>query len=342
MPTLKDVAEHVGVSISTVSRVVNNDTSRAVHPDTRQKIWEAVALLGYQPNDGARELVKRGKPKKKLQSKVGCIVAVPQNKYNHPYFSPILAGIEQGLTDHGYDLAYIHSGEELKKMNILHKVIQESEISGLILVEGVDEATYSYIKRHVPHLVGVDISDPSVPRVGYDRLAAAKHAVQHLITRGHTRIGYIGGPGLSMNMEKEKRYRGFKEAMEEAGLEVDKAWVFDTGWDVDKSYEMMKEALQSFHETRPQAMFAASDMMAISAMRAANELGYQIPQEMAFASIDNIEFSQYCSPPLTTIHMPKFEIGWVAAKTLVDYMNGMYPIPVKISVPFELIVRSST
>ncbi|MEC0229529.1 LacI family DNA-binding transcriptional regulator [Paenibacillus alba] len=340
MSTLKDIAEHVGVSISTVSRVVNNDTSRAVHPDTRQKIWEAVAKLGYQSNKGTREMIVRGK-QKKLNKKVGCIVAVPQNKYNHPYFSSILEGIERGLEDHGFDLAYIHSGEELKKPNMLHKIVKESEISGIILVEGIEAASYEYIKAHVPYVVGIDIPDKEVPRVGYDRLSAAKHAVAHLIERGHKRIGYIGGSGLSLNMEKEKRFRGYQEMMREAGLPIPKEWVLDTQWDVEKSYELMKQSLEQ-HKEVPTAMFAASDMMAISAMRAALELNYRIPQDIAFASIDNIEFSQYCSPPLTTVDMPKFEIGWIAAKTLIDYIDEKMPVPVTITLPFKLIERGSS
>lgn len=340
MTTLKDIAEHVGVSISTVSRVLNNDTRRAIHSETRQKIWDAATLLGYQ-TDGARDSSRKGKAKKTAVAKVGCIVAVPQNKYNHPYFSPILEGIEQGLSDHGCELAYIHTGDDLKKPGMLQKVIFESQINGLILVEGVDESTYDYIRKHVPNLVGIDISDEKVPRVGYDRLTAAKHAVRHLIERGHEKIGYIGGPGLSMIMEKEKRFRGFREAMEEAGVSIGKNWVLDTGWDVEKSYEMMKQVLEGEGDI-PTAFFAASDMMAISAMRAVHELGLRIPQDVAFASIDNIEVSQYSSPPLTTIHMPKFEIGWVASKMLSDYMNGHYPLPVKITVPFELMVRGSS
>lgn len=340
LSTLKDIAEHVGVSISTVSRVVNNDTRRAVSTETRQKIWDAVAKLGYQASKGTKETILRGKPAK-LNKKVGCIVAVQQNKYNHPYFSSILEGIDRGLEDHGYDLAFIHSGEELKKPNLLHKIVKESDISGIILVEGIDSASYEYIKTHVPFIVGIDIPDKEVPRVGYDRLLAAKHAVAHLIERGHKRIGFIGGSGLSMDMEKEKRYRGYREMLQEAGLSISKEWVLDTQWDVEKSYELMKQALEK-HKDRPTAFFAASDMMAISAMRAALELNFRIPEDIAFAAIDNIEFSQYCSPPLTTIDMPKFEIGWIAAKTLIDYIDEKMPVPVTITLPYKLIARGSS
>lgn len=341
MATLKDVAEHVGVSISTVSRVVNNDASRSVNSDTRRKIWDAVTLLGYQPNKTARELVKKVAAKPEFTHRVGVIVAVSQNKYNHPYFSPILEGIERGVQEQGGELAFIHTNEDIKSPETLHKIVQESGIDGMIVVERIDPSSYEYIKRHVPFLVGIDISDPAIPSVGYDRLLAAKFAVQHLISRGHRRIGFIGGAGLAQNISKEKRFLGFKEAMEEADLDVRQDWILDSGWNVDTSYELMKRVLENKADL-PTAFFAASDMMAISAMRAAFESKLRVPEDVAFVSIDNIDFSNYSTPPLSTVHIPKYEIGWVAAKTLFDVSRKQYPMPVRITLPFELIVRQSS
>lgn len=342
MTKLKDVAEYVGVSISTVSRVISNDTSRSVNEETRKKIWDAVAKLGYQPNKIARQLVKGSHEKTQPSLKIGCIVAVPQNKYNHPYFSIILEGIEKGLTEQNYLLSYIHSADETNNPAFLHKIIHEHDIDGMILVEGMNRETYEYIKKQIEFIVGIDISDPTVPRISYDRVAASKLAVKHLIDHGHTKIGYIGGLGLSGQIENEKRFRGYREALEEAGVPLNRSWVLNSNWDVDLSYELMRQIMESKVLDKPTAMFAASDMMAISAMRAVNEKGLKIPDDMAFIGIDNIDFSQYSSPPLSTIHIPKFEIGYIAAKTLADYIHGQYPLPVKIQVPFELKARQSS
>jgi Transcriptional regulators len=343
MAKLKDIAEYVGVSISTVSRVINNDTSRSVNEETRKKIWEAAHKLGYKPNQFARQLVKGSQEKTKSSKHVGCIVAVPQNKYNHPYFSLILEGIEKGLLEQGYYLDYIHSAEELKNPALLNKILHEHRLGGMILVEGLDAELYAYIKQNVPQIVGIDISDPAVPRVSYDRVAAAKIAVKHLIEQGHTRIGYIGGPGLSGQLEKEKRFRGYKYALEEAGLRLHPSWVLNTNWDVDQSYRLMCGIIEQHAEgDGPTAMFAASDMMAISAMRAVLERGLKIPEDIAFVGLDNIDFSQYTSPPLSTVHVPKFEIGNLAAKVMIDYIQGRYSLPIQFSVPFQLIVRQSS
>nr|WP_202887673.1 LacI family DNA-binding transcriptional regulator [Cohnella zeiphila] len=338
---MKDVAQHVGVSISTVSRVVNNEATRSVNPETRRKIWDAVTELGYQPNKWARQLVKGGQNAPSVAARVGCIVAVTQNKYNHPYFSGILEGIEKGLVDNGYELAYVQTGDDLRNPATLHRILHENVADGLILVEGLEPSLYEMLRKSVPYLVGVDVSDPGIPRVTYDRVEAAKAAVQHLLDQGHKRIAFIGGSGLSQDMVKEKRYRGYREALREAGIEALPEWILNSHWDVETSYQITKELLQS-GKKRPTAIFAASDMMAISAMRAANECGLRIPDDLAFVGIDNIEMSAYSSPPLTTVHIPKFEIGSIAAKTMIDYIHGKYPLPVKISVPFELKVRASS
>lgn len=340
MTTLKDVAERVGVSISTVSRVVNNEASHSVRPETREKIWNAVSELGYQPTKSARGQDSDKKHHATIGSPLGCILAVTQNKYNHPYFSGILEGIEKGIAEMGYELAFVQSVDDLRNPTVLNRILYENTPVGLILVEGLEPGLYSQLKQRIPHLVVVDGSDPGIPRVTYDRVEAARAVVRHLLQQGHKEIAFIGGSGLSQEIEKEKRYRGYRDALLEAGIAVRPEWVVDCYWDVEKSYQMTKELLQN--KERPTAIFAASDMIAISAMRAANECGLRIPDDIAFAGIDNIELSAYCSPPLTTVHIPKLEIGNIAAKTLIDYIQGRYPVPVKISVPFELKIRQSS
>jgi len=344
LPTLKDIAQHVGVSISTVSRVINNDSSRHISPETRSKIWRAAKDLGYEVSESSRPPAAAKSPRKPATAvrQVGCIVSVPQNKYNHPYFSPILAGIEKKLAELNCALAYVLTMEEIQGESAMRKQVQDTRLDGIIIVEGIQPDMYESIKRQVPVVVGIDISDPTVPVISYDRVQAAKSAVRHLLDQGHTRIAFIGGAGLTGDMEREKRFRGYKYAMQEAGLEIDPNWVINAGWDVNVSYERMTALLAASGKNRPTAVFAASDMMAISAMRAAAERGLAIPQDIAFVGLDNIEISQYTSPPLTTIHIPKTEIGMMAAKVLVDQIEGANPLPFKLLMPFELLVRQSS
>ena len=342
MATMKDIAEQVGVSISTVSRVLNHDNSRRISEETKHKIWQAAKQLNYRTNLAPRRSATTGQRAQTQSSAktIGCILSLPDNKYNHPYYSPILQGIEAKLLEEGITLSFIHTQAELKSEAVRHALLQDRPPSGIICVEGMDKATYRWLKERVPFMVGIDVADPDIPVISYDRMNAARTAVQHLLNHGHRHIGFIGGAGLFGQMEREKRYRGYKLACEEAGVEVRLEWTIDAAWDADRSYKEMQLLLQRKH--RPTAMFCASDMMAIAAMRAVIEQGLHIPDDMAFIGIDDIEFSRYSSPPLSSIHIPKFEMGYAAAKTLLDSMHNPYPFPFRMLLPFRLMNREST
>ncbi|NOU91726.1 DeoR family transcriptional regulator [Paenibacillus sp. LMG 31456] len=273
-------------------------------------------------------------------NQVGCIISV-SHKHMRPYFLSILEGIEKGLANHGYSLAFMHNLDDIQNEAILDSLLKESKIKGMIVVEGIKSEIYARIKKQFPTIVGIDISDHTVPVIAYDRINAAKSAVQHLIDQGHQAIGFIGGAGLTGDLEREKRYRGYKYALQEAGLELDSEWIINAGWDVNVSYSRMLELLDSSSH-RPTAIFAASDLLAISAMRAVTEKGLRIPEDIAFIGLDNIEISQYTTPPLSSVHIPKYEIGMAAAKTLVDYLEAAYTLPFKMLMPYEVIVRESS
>jgi LacI family transcriptional regulator len=349
LATLKDISLKVGVSISTVSRVINNDTSRPVSEETKEKIWAAADELGYKPNLWARQLVKgsaydAASASERItgQGQVGCIVSVPQHNYTYPYFSTVLKGIEAGLAKDGYSLAYVHTVDEIQDPMIMQKIVDSRAIEGMIIVEGIKSDIYDFLKQHLKVLVGIDINDPTIPTVSYDRVSAAKAAVTHLIQQGHRKIAFIGGLGLTGQIRKEKRFRGYKEALEEAGIELNDEWILNADWKIENSYELMKQLIAKSAGDRPTAIFAASDVMAISAMRAAEEMKIAIPDEMAFIGVDNIDISLYTSPPLSTIHVPKYEIGFTAAGLLADYLKERYTQPMKVIIPYELMIRQSS
>ncbi|WP_139991559.1 LacI family DNA-binding transcriptional regulator [Paenibacillus paridis] len=337
MAKLKDIADRVGVSISTVSRVMKNDANRSVSDETRKKIWETAEQLGYRTNRAP----KTKKNESKSAYHIGCVVAIPQNKYNNPYFSVILEGIEKALAAAGMRLEFVYSIENESDVDQLRTLIKEHRIDGMLVVERIDSEAYQWIKANVRAVVGVDISDKEVPVVSYDRVAAAKEAVQHLIEQGHRQIGYIGGAELDDDFRDEKRFLGYQSAMKEAGLPIYDHWVIDVKWDVALSYELTRQAFEKNDHT-PTAIFAASDMMAIAAMRAATERELKIPDDIAFFGVDNIEISEFTSPPLSTIHVPKLEMGMFAVKLLLDYLENQYTIPVKMIIPYQCMLRHST
>ncbi|XOK63976.1 LacI family DNA-binding transcriptional regulator [Paenibacillus elgii] len=334
MPTLKDIADRVGVSVSTVSRVLANDANRTVNTATKQKIWDVARELGYQiKSSGDDGRAARG---------IGCIVSTLQNRHYHPYFSVICDGIEKELAKHGYKIAFTYTQEELKKPEILKHAVQDSQVEGLIVIEGIEAKLYNHLKKHMRNVVGIDVSDPEIPTISYDRVEAARQAVHHLIEQGHRDILFIGGTGRSGKFEKEKRYRGYRAALEQAGLPIRAQRIIDAGWEPNNAYKLMLRYLDEHVEDLPTAVFAASDIMAMAAMRAIAEKGYRIPSEFAIVGFDDNEPSRYTIPPLSTIHIPTYEIGVVAAKTMLQCIRDPYPLPIKILVPFEPMFRQSS
>lgn len=344
MIRLKDIAEHVGVSISTVSRVIQNDQTRNVNQETKAKIWEAVKELGYIPNQNARNLVANKQGKNDIRTmKIGW-VANPKQAEINPYFANIYTGIRDVLTDHDYNLISI-TRDELENETLLLKTIHDSGIEGLLLIDKINDSIIEYIQQNIP-LVGLDFfyTDKNIAIVDYDREESIKMVVQYLVKQGHQDIGFIGG-GVNETFENlyaEHRFKGFQHAMEEAELTIQSDWVMNTQWKMENSYEKMKDLIKRDPLHLPTAMVCASDLMAIPAMRAVRENNLRIPEDIAFFGVDNIEMGKYSSPQLSTVDIPKYEMGRIAAKTIMEMVEGETKLPIKIILPFELVLRESS
>jgi LacI family transcriptional regulator, purine nucleotide synthesis repressor len=340
---LKDIAEHVGVSISTVSRVIQNDQTRNVNQETKAKIWEAVKELGYVPNQHARNLVTNKQEKSNTRTmKIGW-VANPKQAETNPYFANIYTGIRDTLANHHYTLISI-TKDEINNEALLLKTIHELGIEGLLLIDKIDDSLIEYIRQNIP-LVGLDFyyTDKNIAIVDYDRVEAIKKVVQYLGNQGHREIGFIGG-GVNEGFEdlhSEYRFKGYQLAMEEAGLAIHPEWIINTQWKMENSYEKMKSLIKQDPAHLPTAMVCASDLMAIAAMRAVRENNLRIPEDIAFFGVDNIEMGKYSSPQLSTVEIPKYEMGKMAAKTIMEMVEGKINLPIKLILPFEIVLRES-
>ncbi|SFS52100.1 LacI family DNA-binding transcriptional regulator [Paenibacillus sp. BC26] len=340
MPTLKDIAERVGVSISTVSRAISDDTSRPVSEETKRKIRSVAVELGYKLADSDQPGAQSSTPLKQ----VVCII--PQSLMgDHPYFSQVLEGFHRKMNELGQPPVIVRTVEELKDMQRLAAMLGEASVKGVLAVSWYDEEFFEMMQKEGIVLLGVSFNDESlsVPVVDCDRVAAARMVIRHLVEQGHTRIGYIGGPAFYRKMENDERYIGYQFSMLQSNLTINPDWVIDTNWNVNDSYTRMTQMLLRVPKSDwPTAIFCASDMLAIPAMRAALEKDCRVPEDIAFVGMDNIAFAQYTSPPLSSIDVPKYEIGSIAAKAMVDYLDGHYSIPPKILLPCSLIVRASS
>ncbi|TXK84824.1 LacI family DNA-binding transcriptional regulator [Paenibacillus sp. N3.4] len=343
MPTLKDVAERVGVSISTVSRVVRDDNSKHINQETKSKVWEAVRELNYKPNESARFLVKKQKENKRQTKQIGCIIQAARINDDHPYYSPIITSFNKKILEAGYSLAFIHTSEELTDEALLHKCMHDIQVDGIIIIGEVGQAVLAYLQQSEElAIIGICTSGTEITMVDYDRIPAAKSAVDHLISQGHRKIGFVGGPGHTGELNSEERFQGYKFALYDAGIPLDREWIIDTRWEIDRSYKGLAGQLKRDDIERPTAIFAASDQLAIPALRAVLESGLRIPEDIAFVSMDNIDFAHYTTPPLSSVHVPKVEIGTRAAATLLEMLKGEEPLLSKVLLPHKLIVRQSS
>ncbi len=340
MSTIRDVAQLANVSTATVSRVINNDTTYKMTQETRDRVWDAVTQLNYRSHHIAKsQSLHNSVPQQKNNLKIGCILSVTKDKYNDPYFMAILSGVEERLQKGGYELAFLRTGSELEDQNALYNTFNEP-VTGLVLMESLKPETYAYIREKVPFVVGIDTAHSDIDNVGYDHYEVAAKAVQHLIEKGHTKIGFIGGNGQNESIRGSMRYKGYYSTMHAAGLTVNPDWVINCQWDEKLCTEGVNRLCQL--DDRPTALFAASDLMAMAALSSLYLNGISVPNEMSVIGLSNIDLSKYSNPPLTTLEVPTRELGLVAVDLLLSRISGDDLLPKKVILPTKLILRSST
>ena len=335
MANIRDVARLAKVSPATVSRILNDNQVYKTSDETREKVLRAVAELGYQPL--ARRQVHSG-PAADARFSVGCLLATTRGKYSDPYYLSILGGIEEELSRLGGSVSLIQTELELENPEVLDRVIRAG-LSGLIMMRPLSDSLFTRLHSLIPHIVGIDTGHMPIDNIEYDHLRVSKMAVEYLYRKGHRRIGFIGGSTGSAPLKKSRRYRSYLETMADLGLEVRPEWVLNCEWDEQKCVQLVEK---TFRESGlPDAFYAASDLMAIAALRALYKLGVSVPGQVAVIGMSNIEMSQYANPPLTTIDVPMYEMGVTAARVIAQRIRGDNSLPKRILLPSSLVERDS-
>ncbi len=339
MSTIRDVAALANVSAATVSRVLNHDTKYKMTDETIERVWKAVAELNYKAPSSSGEQVRPGRRPAASQTmhKFGCILNVQGGKYNDPYYLSILSGFEKSIMEKGYDVSFIRTDEELKDPQILYKTFDDP-VSGLIIMNTLTDETFQYIKKQTPYIVGIDTAHDSIDNVAYDHYSVAFMAVEHLYERGYREIGFIGGD--EETMKKSRRFNGYFAALHSLGLTYRPEWVLASGWDEKKCDEKIRSAHAAGN--LPRSFFVASDIMAIGALHTFYDLGLSVPDDVAVIGLSNIEISKYSNPPLTTISLPIYEMGQVAADVLLSRIGGDTLPNRVITLGATLLKRAST
>lgn len=330
--SLKDVAQRAGVSIKTVSNVVNG--YRHVTPETRQRVQRVIDELGYRPNLTARHLRK---------GRTGMIaLAVPE--LGNPYF----AELADAVIEHAAGLDYIvlldHTGGRRDQEVLFAQGFRARVIDGLILspIELENEDLLARGSDAPLVLLGERQYDAPYDHIAIDNVAAARTAAAHLVELGRTRIAFIGARHGRARATAHQRLRGWREVMSEAGRPVGEELVATTdGYTRADGAQAMARLLDS--GIRPDAVFCYNDLIAVGAMRTLAERGLRVPDDVALVGFDDIEEGRYGATTLTTIAPHKRAIARAATDALLERLAGAPEIePRRIQPGFALVAREST
>jgi LacI family transcriptional regulator len=326
---MRDVAERAGVSVTTVSHVINE--TRPVSDELRERVLVAINELGYQPNILARSL-RRGKT-----HTIGMIVPDSAN----PFFAEVARGIEDTSFKHGYNLVLCNSDGDLSKETIYIDVLTEKRVDGILFVAAGTSTEHirSLRERGMP-LVVVDRELPgvAVDSVLTDNARGGWLATSHLIELGHRRIGCITGP--SDVTPSADRITGYRQALREAGIPLDAALIVKGDFQFESGYRAAHQLLAM--DDPPTAFFACNDLMAVGAISAALERGYRVPIDLSVVGFDDVPLASFNNPPLTTIAQPKYEMGVLAATMLLERLGDGDMAPRRQLLDTSLLIRQST
>lgn len=324
--TINDIAKMAGVSISTVSRVINN--SKPVNEDVRARVMEAIERTGYRLSPGA-------------EGGRAAMIGVIAPQFSHTVLNDLLGGIGSVTGLYGYDLLIGLTDGSLE--GELHNLRRFGEIQahGVIFVGSPLAGSHLDLIRQMKlpcTLIGQISRSPGIPSVHVDNVTASYEAVTYLINKGHQAVAMIRGIGDSA--VGSERYEGYRRAMRDAGLPVREDWIAPSGLSVDDGMNAMRQIADSGEW--PTAVFCATDWMAIGAMNYAMDQGRRVPGDLAVFGFDGSYLSSVVRPKLSTVEYSAAEIGMTAARNLIKLIKGAADIPQHSNVTHFLSIREST
>jgi LacI family transcriptional regulator len=329
MVTIRDVAKAAGVSLTSVSHVINH--TRVVSEDIQERVRKAIEETGYRANVLARSL-RRGQT-----HTLGLVLPDSSN----PFFAETGREIEQAAFQAGYSVILCNTENDVAKERLYVNVLVGKQVDGLIFVATGDESDSltSLLGMGIP-VVAVDRDLPHgmLDTVLSDNRGGARSAVQHLLDLGHVRIGCIAGPrDLATSVE---RLEGYRQALDEAGLRRNEFLERTGDFRAKSGLACARELLAL--PARPTAIFACNDLMAMGVLRAAAELDLRVPEDLAVVGFDDIELASYTMPSLTTVAQPKAEIGRTAVALLLDRIDVKDRPARRQMLPTSLLIRKSS
>lgn len=336
MATLKDIADQAGVSISTVSRVINSQNAKAASTETTEKIWQIVRDVGYIPNQAAQSL-KTNKYTKTTDNTLSCIFARINNNHSKPsdeFFNTLARSVEEEALKEHFTMKSFLTSFNFTNESAYNRLLNENA-GGIVVLGRCNKPTLKFLKDHFQYvaysgLIEIQANYDQILCNGYD---ACIKAMEYLRSLGHIKIGYVG------EVLDEIRFDAYRHYLESNNLPFSMENVANVLLGYNGGYEGMKKLIQNHADIS--AVMCANDITAIGAMKAAREFGIKIPSDLSIIGIDDIETSQYVIPMLTTVHIPIKEMGSVTAKVIIDRIQGGHTAPMKIFLPSKLVIRES-
>ncbi|HET8656239.1 MAG TPA: LacI family DNA-binding transcriptional regulator [Longimicrobiaceae bacterium] len=334
-PTIQDVADRAGVSKATVSAVLNDKGT--MKASTREGVLDAIRALNYRPNPAARRRVtSRG------SRSVGFVLREIAN----PYYAEIIAGAEEYLREHDCIMLVGASEGDFAAEQRVINLLTLKDVDGLLLTPVRDDKTdlahiFDLKRRNVSFVLLEAIHGVQANLVDVDSVDGAKRAARHLIELGHTRIVHFGGPEYSLH--SQERISGVRAAYSESRLIFSDELVVQAGDSLADGY---RAGLAYFRDRAPAeratGLTCYNDLVALGVCRALSELGLRIPDDVSVVGYDDLQLLEYVSPPLTSVRVPKREVGRLAAEILYREIDGGSRTPQKVYLQAELVVRGST
>lgn len=327
-PTMRDVANHAGVSVQTVSCVINETGN--ISDETRSRVQRSIEALNYKRNAIARS----------MRTRRTRMIALLVMDITNPVLSAIASTVEAAAYARNYTVLLYNTGLDPAREQDYVDSIGDRRADGVIMVNAIGrEHALQLVKNRIPTVIIDSVTDSPLPTVSVDNFRGAYLATEHLISLGHRRIAHIAGsPRLEVARQREA---GYFAALADHNLGYQQSMPSDrVQWGYEHGYTAMRDLLQ--HDPRPTAVFAASDDLAIGAYRALAEAGLRVPEDMSVVGFDNTEAAAYTTPPLTTIHQPFAELGERAFLLLLGILENENATPANVVLPPELVARGST
>ena len=327
---MRDVAEKAGVSIKTVSRVVNKQGE--ISEETRRRVLQTIEALGYRPSLVARALVTQH----------SCTIGLVMADISNPFFPEVARGVLDRAQQAEYNVFLCNTGGNLQQELQTLESLADHGVDGIIIIPSYDSAQNlrTFVKTFQPLvLVNYQFEHPGVSQIIVNNEQGAKLAVDYLVDKGHQKIGMLSGV-QNPSSNRVRRILGYRQAMKHHGLAIADDWIVPTR---DSTVECGHESTHRLLSKHPEitAVFAYNDLLAIGALKACQELGRDVPDDCAIIGFDDTHLATIVNPTLTSVRVDKYNLGYQAMNQLLTMLQTPSESSSPIHLDVELTIRQS-